>query len=284
MNIRVVNINLGLLPYCLGIRQNRKRARTLLNRILMMNNETFGMPDVICFQELTSRFARRIISKGLADVFPYSYVDKRPGKYLIGVNSGLAIFSRHPILDTTLVSYSVYRGVENFAKKGVMGVRLEIDKYDSDNVLYSETLCVFTTHIQAGIGKEPCICKWFDRNHLSTNELKTLQVQESTHIINEFIKPDEPAIFCGDFNIPATEELYPMLTETLRDECELEDSFSPQESEIDSSVIGKPDKRIDYQFVTRRFLDGHSVIETYFGPYGEVTDHYAVFGNFTTTN
>jgi endonuclease/exonuclease/phosphatase family metal-dependent hydrolase len=280
MNLRILNLNLGLLPWPLGIRHNCQRSKTMLNKILMM--EPDELPDVICFQELTSRIARRIVTKGLCDLYPYHYVDTRLGRHLIGVNSGLAIFSRHPIVDKTLRTYSVYRGVENFARKGVMGVRLEIDKYDEDHVLYTTHLCVFTTHIQAGIGKEPCICKLFDRNQYTTAELKTKQVQESTEFVNCFVRPavDEAVVFCGDFNIPAAEELYPMLRDTLMDECGLVDSYDADRSEIEGSVIGKPHKRIDYQFVSPQWLQGHSGIVTYFGPYGEVTDHYGVTGTY----
>lgn len=278
MNLRVVNLNLGMLPFPLGIRHNCRRVNTLLNKILMMDNE--NLPDVICFQELTSRIARHKVIQGLKDLYPHRYVDTRTGKYLVGVNSGLAIFSRYPILNTMIKSYTVYRGVENFARKGIMGVRLEIDKFDKQNVLYSGTVCIFTTHLQAGIGDEPCVCKWFDSNHLSTNELKTRQVEEAADYINEFVYSDEPVIFCGDFNIPSAEELYPMLTEVLGEECRLYDTFSGEDSEVSSSVIGKQNKRIDYQFINDTVIEGKSVIKTYFGPYGEVTDHYAAFGDY----
>lgn len=277
MNIFVMNLNVGQLPWPLGIHGRKSRARTLVDKILMMDEDS-KLPDIICLQELFSKTARKIVIKGLKDAYPYYYVDDSHGKYLVGVNSGLAIFSKHPIVNQTLVHYSVYRGVENFAKKGIMGVRLEVDKYDENNALYSSSLCVFTTHVQTGVGGEPCICKLFDRNNLPSDSLKYLQIEQACKVINEFRDEDDHLIFCGDFNINSSKKLYQEISDALGVDCCIYDSFESKQSNLQSSAIGEG-KRIDYQFVSDDLL-GESIIDSYFGPYAIVTDHYAIFGDY----
>lgn len=100
--MKILSLNLGQLPFPLGIKDRKKRARELVNKVLMMDSEDDeNTPDIVCFQELFSRSSRRIVIKGLSDIYPYWYADNSRGRHVVGVNSGLAIFSKHQIVDHT---------------------------------------------------------------------------------------------------------------------------------------------------------------------------------------
>ena len=266
MNIHLLTLNVAQQPVRIftGLKNRNKRARRLVDKIFELNPQ----PDIICFQELFRKKSQKLIIKALKHIYPFYYLDESPGKYIIGVNSGLAIFSKFPITEKTLYTYTKFRGVENFAKKGLMGIKIQID---DNNEMY-----VFTTHLQTGIGAEPCICKYFDTNDWSSNQLKSFQVQEAidqiTHITHD---KHIPIVFTGDFNIRAIKPLYNTIQEKL-DNIGLNDIYDEDESPIDTTVIGKPDRRIDYIWTN---TTGNSVVTTEFGDIvGYITDHYGVIG------
>lgn len=193
-------------------------------------------PDIVCIQELFRRKSQVIVYKSLKEELPYFYIDTDCGKWAIGVNSGLAIFSKFPLLNKELKMYNVYRGVENFAKKSLMHVTAKINKDTSVEV--------FTTHLQTGIGAEPCICKIFDKNSYSSNQIKKMQVQDIVDWSKKYSQ--NPILLAGDFNTRAGTELYDSVSLELEDGIQVEDVFDSSRSPCDSSVVGKSNRRIDY--------------------------------------
>jgi endonuclease/exonuclease/phosphatase family metal-dependent hydrolase len=263
--INILSLNLAQLPFPIGISNRNKRAREFVNRLLNMEN----LPDVICLQELFTNSSRNIIKNGIEHIYPYNYIDYSCGKFLIGVNSGLAIFSKYPISSQILHTYKKYRGVENFAKKGVMGICIELE---NDKHCY-----VFTTHIQSGLGGSPKILDWLDKilniTDLGSDDLKLYQVASIINTINKLIVGKAPIFVAGDFNIEANTELYTEMLNIL-DSKKLYDNYDEENSENNSSVLDE-DKIIDYIFSN---MNGQYIILNTFGEKGIVTDHRAVNG------
>lgn len=271
MSFTIMNVNVGQLPWPIGMKHRRERSRRLVHTILNLENK----PDIICFQEMFTKSARNIVVKGLKEQYPFNVVDNSKGKWMIGVNSGLAIVSRYRIVASAIHTYTKTRGVDNLAKKGVLGARIAMNYSDYRNRMHRYMVTVFTTHIQAGIGREPCICKYFDTNDMSSNQLKRLQIEEASHFINKFKEPGDNAIvFCGDFNVEPDVDYLP---DILNKDNDLFDTFNSERSQLQGTVIGETDKRIDYQFVNDDGVqNAWSIIIPEIG--ASITDHYAVYG------
>jgi len=272
--IRILSINVAQLPCPLGIKDRKKRAKKLVEKILDMTT----MPDIIVMQELFRKKARKTVKDGLKEIYSNCVLDNSRGKFLIGVNSGLAIFSKYQISEDVLYTYKIFAGVENFAKKGIMGARIEHPE---------KSIYLFTTHLQTGTGGEPCVCKIFDKllnvTKLRGSQIKIVQVEKAANVITAFVadSEDSPIFFGGDFNIVAGSQLYQDSVDVFST-IDLTDSFSEKKSKYDSTVIGKEDRRIDYIYdnLASGEGSGYNVIIHHFGDKGVVTDHYAILGKY----
>lgn len=272
--VRILSINVAQLPYPLGIKNRNKRATKLVEKVLDMGT----MPDVIIMQELFSKKARKIVKDGLNEKYPHCVLDNSRGKFLIGVNSGLAIFSKYIISKDVLYTYKTFKGVEDFAKKGVMGARIEHPE---------KSIYLFTTHLQTGTSNSPFVIKIFDKilnvTKLSGSQIKLVQVEKTTDVISTFVDnlEDDTIFFGGDFNIVAGSQLYNDSVNVLNT-IDLIDSFSEKKSKYNSTVIGEEDRRIDYIYDNLALGEGsgYNVIIHHFGAKGVVTDHYAILGKY----
>ena len=259
--MQILSLNLALQPS--RIPGHRKQQQARIEWLLeMINRSSDDVPDVLCFQELYRPYDRQVAEKLQMD-YPYQYYDGRKGKWLVGVHSGLAIFSKIPISNPSIHDYSVYRGVENFARKGLMHVRLE------------NGIDLWTTHLQSGIGSEPCICKLFDRNKLSSDELKTRQLQELVRELR-YYGPEENHVLVGDMNIRATSELYSdVMQPMMQEELFMWDCFDPNQSvqEQNTTVVDKADRRIDQCWTN---MDGDEIYSVIDDTFPHVSDHHAI--------
>jgi len=258
--IKVLTLNVGQLKFPLGKGKRNNRALMLAN---ILNKEE-NPYDVICFQELFRGNAQDILVRWLIDKYPYYRVDRSRGKYLIGANSGLAIFSRHPIIRDIKHQFTVWGGVENFAKKSVWGVEIAVEETKT---------YIFTTHLQTGLSGTPCICKLIDRNKLTSTELKTQQLEEIKNVMKEFVGEGDNVLLMGDFNIKDTSDLYQTMHEKFSS-VRIMDTFATEESDLQSTAIGE-DKRIDYIWSDGA---GDSIIVDDFRSTPEITDHRGVVG------
>ncbi len=259
--LKILTLNVGQLKFPIGKGKRNLRA-LMLGEILSNEKNPY---DVICFQELFRKKAQDILIRWISEIYPYYIVDRSCGRYLVGGNSGLAIFSRHPITREVRHRFTAYRGVENFAKKSVWGVELDVE---------GTSVCVFTTHLQTGISNEPCICKLFDKNNLSSNALKTLQIEEIITVVENFTGENDNVIVTGDFNIRAGSDLHGVMYEKFSD-VGLLDTFSAEDSDLRSTVIGEEDKRIDYIWFDGT---GDSIIIGDYRTTPDITDHNGVSG------
>jgi len=273
--LRVLTLNVAQLGWPLGIK-NRQTRVLKLAKVLREELPDF---DVLCFQELYRKRAKETLILWLKEEYPYYIVDTSPGRYWIGTNSGLAFFSKIPIAEVYKYVYKHFRGVENFSRKSLWGLKLH---YANEP---EEKIYVFTTHIQSGIGSEPCICKIFDYfskspgKNMTSKELKEAQIDELCKAVQEFAGDNSKVILSGDFNIRATSSLYKKLSQSMNN-IGLFDTFEEEKSPIDTTVVGEENKRIDYIWCD---TEGESIVATIFGEEG-ISDHYGVVGKIDVNN
>lgn len=297
ISIRLLTLNTEQMPFPFGKELRTERAQRLSDIIL--SNEDF---DIICLQEVFWEPSRQVFINNLKHKYPHYYVDNSFGKYFIGLNSGLAIFSKYPILDRISHTYKDYRGVETFAKKGVIGVKLDISgetKFDYNNFktnkfgfkrssikLKRSTINVFTTHLQSGIGGQPYIFTLIDKyshlkgSNMSSIELKESQLNELKKTVQKFCKDGEHIIVAGDLNIEASKSKDYGILSKIMHSLRLKDKFVFTNKSIKSSVLGNEEKRIDYVWSN---MAGKSIITETYGN-SKTTDHRDVIINFVTYN
>lgn len=264
---RVMTLNGAQLPFPIGMGDREERAKELALTVLGLP----VLPDVICLQEIFTTAAFEKLEKKLKEAYPYQAHDK--SDVTIGVNSGLVVFSRYPIVQIFQHTYSQYRGIENFAAKGVLGVSL---RYKKQSVL------VFTTHLQTG-GKWPLLDP-IDQDKPNSDEIKLAQVQEAHDFIEGIAAQyaDAPVFFTGDFNIKSRSDLYPGMTKIMSN---WRDAHSESCSLVSGTTWGDEQdgtkgNRIDYIWVRSDKIQGNACITTAFNR--KITDHLAVIGDFTS--
>jgi endonuclease/exonuclease/phosphatase family metal-dependent hydrolase len=173
--IRVMSYNIKGLPGALVGAHYKSRRYSIIGKHLAERGA--AGPDVVLLQEGFSSDTRKLIE---ASGFPH--VSRGPhGSPLFGVDSGLYILSRHPILaeDQMTFGSSNCNRWDCLANKGVQFVRVSIPQLPLP-------LEVFNTHLQAGRDNPPArsrqvklLVEFYKKNHVAGN----------------------PAIFGGDFNI-----------------------------------------------------------------------------------
>lgn len=288
--MKVLSVNLHLFPDYL--KQNELSTSATVNgiveRILALSDE----PDVIVFQELWTGKGRYLLSNMFKDRWPYILTDCRIGKFLFGLNSGLAVYSKYPIVDFVRCDYRDRMGDEVFARKGCLALKLEIGANEDGSKKY---FYCFNTHLQAGIGriasyldKIPLLGPWLNKIILhtdkSTSEVKRKQIDQAKQIIDNFVGEDANKgvhmLFAGDFNTSNTDVVE---YDYMLNAFDAIDTFSSEYSPYPGSVISEKNvnRRIDYQLDMTKGnnkLKGYSIIdETLPVPY---SDHMTLHGNF----
>ncbi len=213
--IRVLTLNTGLMSVffgsiSIGLKENKKRALLLGTTIKNMGKL---QPDVIAFQEaFDKRRVNSYLYKVIKDRYPYAYFDDRAGSYLGGVNSGLVIFSKYPIKRKMIKDYECWAGVEALARKGIMGVELDVDGCP---------FYLFNTHLQAGVdrawyikmfGVRPRSCEGKSPNSLSSSQIVQMELRQAKREIQKFVgtkdyfTKEAPILLVGDLNISRTRD------------------------------------------------------------------------------
>lgn len=272
LNLKLLTLNTAQLPWPIGIPHRRWRAQQLVDVIQNMEEK----PDIICFQEMYTYCQRSFVINKLKDQYPYQFKDTRMGAFIFGVNSGLLVLSKFPILDKLLFQYTIKLGAENLARKGVMLLKLQLAP--------DKTIFVGTTHQQGGDGWET----WWplDFYKCTHNEfiVKSIYVQEAMEQIINFVGTNwenEVIIYMGDFNTVNTEDA--KYYEFTKFWLQARDTFDASKSKFNSSVWWRVNQgvpgRIDYIWNIGKQIPCYSVIIDDFSD--QVTDHLAVFGYAT---
>jgi endonuclease/exonuclease/phosphatase family metal-dependent hydrolase len=173
--VHVMSYNIKGLPGVLVGSQYKSRRYSIIGKYLAERGA--AGPDIVLLQEGFSSDTRKLI-----EASGFSHVSRGPyGSAFLGVDSGLYILSRHPILaeDRMTFGSSNCQRWDCLASKGAQFVRISIPALPLP-------LEVFNTHLQAGRDNPPArsrqvklLVEFYKKNHLAGN----------------------PVIFGGDFNI-----------------------------------------------------------------------------------
>lgn len=273
--LTVMTLNTGLLPWPLGMKQRKKRAKKIAKTIL---NLTYD-PDIIALQEVFGESYQRKITKKIKNKYPYILQDFQSGRHIFGVDSGLVLASKFPIEKRILKEYKHSLGDGNLARKGVMGIKIQ---HPVLGPVY-----VFTTHMQAGINKFLSYLFDFYKKYKNDSDLASrLQLKEARKWITSFVDDKDrfhaTILYMGDFNIKNKDkgddkEEYQQTLQILK----AQDTYRQQESAARSTVWRTEEElRIDYIFnlSSHENLKGSSFIINDFNK--KMTDHRAVIGEF----
>ncbi len=144
--------------------------------------------DIVCFQEVFTQNATQILTEGLHTFYPHTI--HNVGKNIMGINSGLMIFSKYPFEHIEFEPFEARYGKNSFSQKGVLGAI--INKND-------KRIVVINMHLEAG-GFLSC-----QANSLATKER---QLEQAIKLRDKLVtKASEGGgevviIFAGDTNLP----------------------------------------------------------------------------------
>lgn len=180
----------------------------------------FAEHDVICMQEFFLIFAniKPIIDKMKSLGFIYYVLPKIPRIQKI-CDSGLAIFSKVPIIYETFVHFKATQSYDKMADKGFQYIEL----YVNDQII-----SVINTHMQS------------DHFDVYYTTKKKQQQQIANAIKHRSI--DHPIIICGDFNI-ILEEYHSMIKN-----FNIEDLHDVSQDLMDRSTFENSQEQYDFIF------------------------------------
>ncbi len=168
--IKVLSWNIYMLPGFLGY--GKLERSEAIGELLAQSDY-----DVIVFQEAFYGPARKKIFELLKSTYPFQAGPANRSPLSFRTNSGLWIFSRHPIVKEFAIAYETRYGIDAMSRKGALLIEIN---------LHGQRVQVIATHLQnAGNA-------W--RKHSQCAEL-------FHKVIKQFARPAVPQIICGDFNI-----------------------------------------------------------------------------------
>lgn len=168
--IKILSWNIYMLPAFLGT--GKKPRAEVIGQLLASSDY-----DVIVFQEAFHGSARNTISRLLQPAFPFQAGPANQKAFSLKTNSGIWIFSKHPIAETHAIIFESRRGVDAFARKGALLVEILVD---------GQPVQVIGTHLQNDGGE------WLRLSQC---------VELYNRLLNKYERLDVPQIICGDFNI-----------------------------------------------------------------------------------
>lgn len=167
--IKVLSWNIYMLPGFLGF--GKLERSEAIGKLLAE-----GTYDVIVFQEAFHGPARKRIQQHLSATYPYQAGPANAPAFSLKTNSGLWIFSKHPIDTSYAMAFETRYGIDAFSRKGALLVQLNVN---------GQRIQVIATHLQnAGAA-------W----------RKQQQCAELYQYLEAYRKPGVPQLICGDFNI-----------------------------------------------------------------------------------
>ncbi|MEV6286494.1 endonuclease/exonuclease/phosphatase family protein [Kribbella sp. NPDC051770] len=185
-----------------------------------------GDADVVCLQEVYTYRLLRLLRRGLPS-FPYAAYRRS----FSGPAGGLVVFSRQPVSGTT------YRRLPGWSR-GTIPLRSRLNALHCGVLAVQVAGCrVLTIHPAANIDGD-----WSEQNRF--RPLQAAQFNALAAIVG-----GDPAIVCGDFNLPASSTLH---AELLR-RTGLRDAFQgdcPPTYHAEFLPAGRPAHCIDFVLVS----------------------------------
>lgn len=159
-----------MLPAFLGT--GKKNRAEVIGQLLATSDY-----DVIVFQEAFQGNARNTISRLLQPSFPFQAGPANRKMLSLKTNSGIWIFSKHPIVDTHAITFETRRGSDAFARKGALMAEVHIN---------GQPIQIIGTHLQNEGGE------WIRHSQC---------VELYNRLLNKYERTGVLQIICGDFNI-----------------------------------------------------------------------------------
>lgn len=238
-----------------------KDPNTPYNIIKLINSQE---PDVVCLQEYRTTINGFLSLSNLKKELGMKYV------YSSSKNSGVAIFSKYPIVKKANLSF----GKDHLCKAIFADISIK-----------GKLLRVYNLHLESNrlVGKNYKFIKKDDYqgNEEDLNEIKDISLRlsqafarraEQALKIKEHIKQSpNPVLVCGDFNDTPNSYAYHQLSKGMKD------AFVERGKGISTTYFGDfPSFRIDY-FLYSESLDCikyNRIRKRY-------SDHYPICGSFT---
>ena len=194
----LLNYNMMSFPYFLEYTGQNQRLNAAIRNIVNYSNSKLPL-DFVGHEELwdgngllgyNSPFYGQYIQAMKQAGFSYHYNVAGVTGANTALNSGLAAFSRWPIVESDILYYDGNLDEDCLASKGALHVRVR-KPVTNDKSLTAGTMDfnIFVTHPLAG-----------DRLDIQTNQLKQMQ-QLADWIASKKIPASQPVIIMGDMNI-----------------------------------------------------------------------------------
>jgi endonuclease/exonuclease/phosphatase family metal-dependent hydrolase len=184
--IKILSWNIYMLPSIIAGKGKMERAEAIGQSLKGSDY------DVIVFQEAFHRKARKKIFSQLREKFAYQTGPANQKLISCKTNSGIWIFSKHPILESHSIIFKNRSGVDALSRKGGLIAEIMIGK---------TVIQVVGTHLQnsgqAWIRQSQCV-EFYNR------------------LLKPFYKEGVPQVVCGDFNINREGEEYNFMLQTLQ--------------------------------------------------------------------
>ena len=169
-SLRILSWNIQMLPRLVNANGKGKRAKVIVEKLKAHHY------DVVVFQELFKKRSRRIITRGLAEEFPYHTNVLNKKAISLKTNGGVMLFSRFPIKESHEIKYKDHTGFDRLSRKGALLAEMDV---------HGKTIQVIGTHLQA-FGSAEVMCSQYKQLH--------------DELLKPYTKPDVPQFICGDFN------------------------------------------------------------------------------------
>jgi endonuclease/exonuclease/phosphatase family metal-dependent hydrolase len=178
LKLHVMSYNIKGLPGFLTSGEYKSERYVMIGKFLAERAAKGDAPDVVLIQEAFSENTRALLKAAR-----YPHLAQGPEyKTWLGLNSGLYILSRHPIVAKATREFRSYpncSGWDCFANKGVQFARILVPGLP-------RPLDLFNTHLQAGRDDPPA---------------RRRQVKILVEFFREHHQLGNPVVFGGDFNI-----------------------------------------------------------------------------------
>ncbi len=169
--LKVLSWNIYMLPGIVAMNGKLSRAVAIGE---MLSKSDY---DVIVFQEAFHKKSRKRIEQLLKKEFPYQAGPANQKLLSLKTNSGIWIFSKHPILTTRSIIFKNRSGIDVFSRKGALLAEI---------LFHQKRVQIAGTHLQ----------------NSGPSWIKHTQCVEFYHrILRPELKAGVPQIICGDFNI-----------------------------------------------------------------------------------
>jgi|GEM_PF-5847159 len=201
--LSIETLNAAMMPECISVSNKIRPTRTRIKELeeALTKKSTKEEPDVICMQELFHTEAADKLAKKLRKKYPYAIYNI--GVRSIGLSSGLAVFSKHPIKKAHYWKHESQASYEKYSGKGTVGVTLDLGG--------EEEATIFTSHFSGGgPSYNSFTCPHIKPEAAARGEkliggpaLRYVQTQQLRKNIRTFMQGQkkQPVFSCGDLNM-----------------------------------------------------------------------------------